>query len=306
MAPKSKPKLVDISRRLSAGTSSSLHIQPTPPWQRPSTPDRTYEVSAFSPDTPMDIPDGGYVPRQSSNGTRLDCIAVDDGLTICDHSNLPNADNIPPKRVLKDKPVSSSRVTITSTSSDGSRTQRQGVSPSVSPRQIDETLQKWWDYEWCLDQLEMSIKEFPKTMLQLTSPVIMFLRQSHENVLIHPFKKIFPNATEKLVDHLCAALLAHHYLVTMAATHHRKRSSSQAPILSRLDSVPEKARVTLGIHFPASSMSNIADQLLGSKSLQLRKGLNRILDKLITNLCGRSDETLKASLMVLIQVLESQ
>lgn len=197
--------------------------------------------------------------------------------------------------------------------------------PAVSPKTVDqETLVKFWDYEWTLDQLEDSIKEFPKYALRLTSPVIILIRQNHENTIIRPFKKIFSTAPENLIDYLCAALIARNYLVSMASSHHHRlnntppshtisqfnnHSNNTSSNLSKLDSVPEKARATLGIAFPTNPSKlnlNIPNQSMGARSLELQKGLDRIVDKLLFSICGRHDETLKASVTVLMQVLESK
>ena len=196
--------------------------------------------------------------------------------------------------------------------------------PSVSPRTVDqETLVKYWDYEWTLNQLEDSIKEFPKYPLRLTLPVIILIRQNHENQYMRPFKKIFTSAQDNLIDYLCAALIARNYLTSMASTHHRlnntppshtisqfqSHGNNTGSNLSKLDSVPEKARATLGIAFPNNPSKlnvNIPNQSMSARSLELQKGLDRIVDKLLFSICGRHDDTLKASVTVLMQVLESK
>jgi hypothetical protein len=306
VARKSKPKLVDISRRSSAGTTLSVQIQPPPSWRRPSTPERAHEISAFSPDTPMELPDSGYVTPQPQRSDDCNDTVPSHGLTHSVYNEMSNAHRISFRSAFKDKPKSA-RACFNSPSSDESRSRQQLASPPLSPRQVDQDIiQKWWDYEWCLEQLESSVKQFPKSMLRLTSPVMIFLRQNHEKALLRPFRKIFGNAPETLLDYLCSALIARNYLVTMAATHQRSGPLTQANNLSRLDSVPEKARATLGISIPSASKFHIADQLLGSRSLELRKGLDRIVDKLIFSICGRADDTLRSSLIVLIQILESQ
>lgn len=337
VASKTKPKLVDISRPSSSGTTYSVPIHPPPSWRRPSTPEQRSinEISAFSPDTPQDIPDSGYVTQQSNRSSDESHEFRDDdydtAFEIAANTGLSEpqckpyfvtsifTDQKPKHRYYmssynRHKPASSHK-----------KNEPPRTPSAVSPKTVDqETLEKFWDYEWTLDQLEDSIKEFPKYALRLTSPVIILIRENHENTLIRPFKKIFTTAQDNLIDYLCAALIARNYLVSIASTHHNRlhdtppshticqfnnHINSTSSNLSKLDSVPEKARATLGIAFPTNPSKlnlNIPNQSMGARSLELQKGLDRILDKLLFSICGRHDETLKASVTVLMQVLESK
>lgn len=335
VASKTKPKLVDISRPSSSGTTFSVPIHPPPSWRRPSTPEQRSinEISAFSPDTPQDIPDSGYVTQQSNRSsdeshefrddeydTAFDVAATTSSSEpTCNVSFVTGifSDQKPKHRCYmssynRHKPTSNHK-----------KDEQPRTPPAVSPKTVDqETLVKFWDYEWTLDQLEDSIKEFPKYALRLTSPVVILIRQNHENAITRPFKKIFSTAPDNLIDYLCAALIARNYLVSMASTHHNRLNSSPpshtisqfnnhsnntSSNLSKLDSVPEKARATLGLAFPTNSSKlnlNIPNQSMGARSHELQKGLDRIVDKLLFSICGRHDDTLKASVTVLMQVLE--
>ncbi|EED13870.1 hypothetical protein TSTA_101100 [Talaromyces stipitatus ATCC 10500] len=342
VASKTKPKLVDISRPSSSGTTFSVPIHPPPSWRRPSTPEQRSmnEISAFSPDTPQDIPDSGYVTQQSNRSSDeshefRDDDYVDTAFDIAPTtaSSEPHCDISFVTSIFSDqKPkhryyMSSYNRHKPSTGHKKDETPR--TPPAVSPKTVDqETLVKYWDYEWTLDQLEDSVKEFPKYALRLTSPVIILIRQNHENTIVRPFKKIFVNAQDNMIDYLCAALIARNYLVSTASTHHRLNNPLTPPSqsiakfhnhgnntnsnLSKLDSVPEKARATLGIALPINPGNNnklnlnIPNQSMGARSAELQKGLDRIVDKLLFTICGRHDETLKASVTVLMQVLESK
>lgn len=323
IASKTKPKLVDISRPSSSGTTFSVPIHPPPSWRRPSTPERRSinEISAFSPDTPQDVPDSGYVTQQSNRSSEEshhfhDDIYMDGPLDIHTSSgppgNLPLAiDLFSEKLSVKNGYVSCYKRQY---APSYSRKDPPRTPPSVSPRTVEqENLAKWWDYEWTLDQLEESIKEFPKQTLRLTSPVIILIRQNHEKALLRPFRKVFSGVPDSLIDYLCASLVAKNYLVSMAATHHKSNDPMTPPLtqtpnnnLSKLDSVPEKARATLGITLPMSNKFQVADRLMGTRSLELQKGLDRIIDKLLYTICGRHDEILKTSVAVLMQVLEDK
>lgn len=337
VASKTKPKLVDISRPSSSGTTFSVPIHPPPSWRRPSTPEQRSinEISAFSPDTPQDIPDSGYVTQQSNRSSDESHEFRDDEYDTAFDIAATASSSEPPCNISfvtsifsdqkpKHRCYMSSYNRHKSTSNH-KKDEPPRTPPAVSPKTVDqETLEKFWDYEWTLDQLEDSIKEFPKYALRLTSPVIILIRQNHENTIIRPFKKIFSSAPDNLIGYLCAALIAKNYLVSMASTHHSRlnnsppshtmsqfnnHSNNTSSNLSKLDSVPEKARATLGIAFPTNPSKlnlNIPNQSMGARSQELQKGLDRIVDKLLFSICGRHDDTLKASVTVLMQVLESK
>lgn len=333
VASKTKPKLVDISRPSSSGTTFSVPIHPPPSWRRPSTPEQRIinEISAFSPDTPQDIPDSGYVTQQSNRSsdeshefrddeydTAFDVAATTSSAPACHVSFMTGifSDQKPKHRCYMSS-YNRHKPTPYYKKDEPPRTP-----PAVSPKTVDqEMLVKFWDYEWTLDQLEDSIKEFPKYPLRLTSPVIILIRQNHENAITRPFKKIFSTAPDNLIDYLCAALIARNYLVSMASTHHDRPSNSPpshtisqfknhasniSSNLSKLDSVPEKARATLGLTFPTNPSKlnlNTPNQSMGARSQELQKGLDRIVDKLLFSICGRHDDILKSSVTVLMQVL---
>uniref|UniRef100_A0A093VBJ9 Unconventional myosin heavy chain 6 n=1 Tax=Talaromyces marneffei PM1 TaxID=1077442 RepID=A0A093VBJ9_TALMA len=331
VASKTKPKLVDISRSSSSGTTFSIPMHPPPSWRRPSTPEQRSinEISAFSPDTPQDIPDSGYVTQQSNRSSDESHEFRDDEYDAAFEIAAIESSSEPPCNLsfmtsifTDQKPKHRyymSSYNRHKPSSSHKKDEPPRTPPAMSPKTVDqETLVKFWDYEWTLDQLEDSIKAYSKYALRLTSPVIILIRQNHENTIIRPFKKIFPTAQDNLIDSLCAALIARNYLVSMASTHHHRLNNTSpshtisqfnttSSNLSKLDSVPEKARATLGLAFPTNPCKlnlNIPNQTMGARSLEIQKGLDRIVDKLLFSICGRHDETLKASVTVLMQVLE--
>lgn len=167
-------------------------------------------------------------------------------------------------------------------------------------------LEKWWDHEWTVDQLEHSVKDFPRNMLKLTSPVIMFLRHNNEKALIRPFRKIFPDVAENLLDNLCSVLIARNYLISLASLNRRNSNFSHKPSLSRLDTVPEKASSVLGMQYSQPTPSRVKNRVLGQKSADLCTDLDRIIDNLIFAICGKQDEHLKSAVLVLAQVLETK
>lgn len=282
----------------------------------PSTPDhRQQEISAFSPDTPLDI-DSGYVTQQScfspadspddkeddyTDATSLSSESVSSTI-VCEKPPLSSERLVPPPKV--DIPTVDASMpepeASPGTSSDLSEKSQK------SEKSEKEQLEKWWDHEWSIDQLGHAVKEFPQCKLKLTSPVIMFLRINDEKSLIRPFRKIFPDAAETDLDCLCATLIARNYIVELSASNRRNSGYSHKRTLSRLDTALESCS-TLGIRFAQALPSQIKDRLLGSRSADIRKGLDHIIEKLLDKICGRpDDETLKSAVVVLAEVLEKK
>ncbi|PWY82229.1 hypothetical protein BO70DRAFT_405574 [Aspergillus heteromorphus CBS 117.55] len=309
VASKTKPKLVDISRQSSPAMSYSL---PTPPHPIPSTPDLgQQEISAFSPDTPMDMSDSGYITHHSCSspdGFRDD--KDDDDYTDADSASESGGETVICKKPTqihinpKSTPKSTPKPDLPPKFSTSPKIQTSPGRSSVTSEK--EELEKWWDHEWTIDQLEHSVKDFPRNMLRLTSPVIMFIRHNNEKALLRPFRSIFPNVAENLLDGLCASLIARNYVVSLASTNRKTNNFSHRTNLARLDTVPEKAASSAGVQFSPATPSRIKERVLGSRSLELRKDLDRIVDNLLFAICGRADETLKSAVLVLAQVLETK
>ncbi|KAJ5766870.1 uncharacterized protein N7511_004486 [Penicillium nucicola] len=320
VASKTKPKLVDIARQ----SSPSIPLPPPPSLQPqivPTTPDqRQEEVSAFSPDTPLDMSDSGYGTRDSGYSIESYDDPKDDDDAYTDPGSL-TSDSVT-STVVCERPESShgeqetfphpairsGSVSPTASSQDLSD------SPVGSSNMSDkeEEKQRLWhhewtldDHEWTLDELDHSVKDFPRHMLRLTSPVIVFLRKNDEKALLRPFRTIFPDVTENLLDCLCAALLARNYLLSLSTINRRKRPVSNRNDSYAVDAVPTKAYSTLGIQIPSGSPAKMTSRLLGSRSADLRRELERIIDNLLFAICGRSDPTLKSAVEVLAQVLET-
>ncbi|RAL10584.1 uncharacterized protein BO97DRAFT_122782 [Aspergillus homomorphus CBS 101889] len=313
VATKTKPKLVDISRQSSPAMSYGL---PTPQHPIPSTPDQgQQEISAFSPDTPLEMSDSGYITHHSCYSPNTyphgkghfddddDDEDEDDDDVYTDVSSLtsePVGDTVEDIKPAPSPELPKSPVKPGVPPKFAASVQ---VSPGRSSTKSEkEELEKWWDHEWTIDQLELSVKDFPRNMLRLTSPVIMFLRRNNERALLRPFRTIFPNVAENLLDGLCAALIARNYVVSLATTHQRK---SQLNPRSRLDTVPEKATAT-STNSNHANPSRIKEQVLGSRSMDLRRDLDRIVEKMLFAICGQAEEHLKSAVLVLAEVLETK
>lgn len=288
---------------------------PTPPQRTvPSTPDhRQHEISAFSPDTPLEMSDSGYITQhcyspqelrkdkedEFTDASSLSAESISDTV-VCD--KMAPAQEIP--KPPKSPPKSPPKPDLKPPSQPLPKAQ---VSPGRSSNASEkEELEKWWDHEWTIDQLEHSVKDFPRNMLKLTSPVIMFLRHNNEKALIRPFRKIFPDVAENLLDNLCAILIARNYLISLASINRRNSNFSHKPSLSRLDTVPEKASSMLGVQYSQPTPSRVKNRVLGTRSAELCKDLDRIVDNLVFAICGKQDEHLKSAVLVLAQVLEDK
>ncbi|KAJ6114498.1 hypothetical protein N7486_000276 [Penicillium sp. IBT 16267x] len=320
--PKNKPRLVDIARQ-------SSPMPPPPsllPHPLPMTPDqRQGEVSAFSPDTPLENPldmsDSGYGTRES--GYSLD--SYEDGKdddAYTDPGSL-TSDSVT-STVIGERPGTAQgerdtfpQPEIRSGSVSPEATPQPDHSPSrrstKSVNDESEEATPWddadheWtldDHQWTLDQLEHSVKDFPRHMLRLTSPAILHVRKSDDKNFLRPFRTIFPEATESLLDCLCAALIARNYLLSLSTIHRHKPSLLARSDIYGIDAIPTKAYSTLGIKLPSGSSGRTKDRVLGCRSSELCRQVEGIIDNLLFAICGRSDGILKSAIEVLAQVLE--
>ncbi|OOO08625.1 hypothetical protein OAory_01099210 [Aspergillus oryzae] len=305
VASKTKPKLVDISRQSSPAMSCSIATPPQPPV--PSTPDLGHqEISAFSPDTPLEMSDSGYAttdpscdspgdpkPDKEDEFIHVSSVGSNNETTIRDK----------PMRKVTSSPKSPPRPDVAQKANSPPKPRRSA--PSSDTAENGE-LKKWWDHEWAMDQLEHSIKEFPRSMLRLTSPVIILIRHTDEKDILRRFRQIFPDAADNLLDGLCAALIARNYVLSLASSKRKIANHCHRPTLSRLDTVPERASAMLGTPLAPSSPSRIRDRVLGSRSGELNKSLDRMIDDLLFAICRKHDATLKSAVLVLAQVLETK
>lgn len=270
----------------------------------PSTPDRRQqEVSAFSPDTPLEIVDSGYA-------THLACFSLEESQDDKEDDDDTDTNSIISESVSStivcEKPASSSERSIPPTKTDqppnATLTPKPDASPGTSSNKSQqEQLEKWWDHEWTIDQLEQSVKDFPESKLKLTSPVIMFLRESDEKSLIRQFRKVFPDAAEYQLDCLCASLIARNYIFELCSNHRRNSGFSY-----RLGVASEKNCPNFGIRFAQTLPSQIKDQVMGSRSTELRKDLDAMVNDMLFAVTGEADETVKSAITVLAQVLEKK
>lgn len=321
----SKPKLVEVTRQSSPSMAPSTtpSIPPPPPSLLPNplpmTPDqRQEEVSAFSPDTPLDMSDSGYGTRESGysmdsyQDSKDDDAYTDPGSLTSDSVTstviCERPESVQGERDRSPQPEIRSG-SVSPKASSSPRTASSGHTSNPSEKDEKRRLldQEWTldDHEWTLGELDHSVKDFPRHMLRLTSPVIVYLRRNDEKVLLRPFRTIFPQVAENLLDGLCAALIARNYLVSLSTLHRRKPSISTRSDPYTVDAIPAKAYSTLGIQLPTGSTGRMKDRALGARSMDLRRQIEGIIDNLLFAICGRVDDTLKSAVEVLAQVLEA-
>lgn len=286
-------------------------IGPSPKPQVPSTPDqRLQETSAFSPETPLEMRDSGHITI--AHRPSFDAIddLPDDNPREDDYSDKgsTNSDSLGSTVICQWKPESALEPPTPAVESEVIPTaapRKPEASPKEDSITADKEQQKRWDHEWTIEQLELSVRDFPRNMLRLTSPVIMFLRANNEKALLRPFRQIFPDVAENILDGLCAVLIAKNWVTSIVTSPRKTSGPSQNRTLSRVDMVPEKALTTLGIHIPRPLPGNLQDGLR-SRSSDLQIDLGKIVDNLLFAMNGRGDETLKSAVTVLAQVLESK
>ncbi|KAL4906874.1 hypothetical protein BDW74DRAFT_129182 [Aspergillus multicolor] len=299
-----KPKLVDISRQSSPAMSYSL---PTPTHTLPATPDHSLpEVSAFSPDTPLEMSDGGYTTHNTASYSKHQSGEEQDNTDL-----NPMTSETASKILMRDTGTKNADGVETEPRpppppkvAPSSEIQASPRAPSTKPDK--QELEKLWDHEWTIDQLEHSVKDFPQNMLRLTSPVVVFLRHNQERALIRPFRQIFPNAPQSLLDSLCAVLIAKNYLLSLPSLNRKTTNTHTRAQMSRLDTVPEKANSVLGMKFAQPQPARIRDQVQDTRISKLYEDLDSIVDNLLFTLRGPHDEALKSAVLVIIQVLETK
>lgn len=304
IASRTKPKLVDISPKSSPSMEYADTIH-SPKHPLPCTPHQhQQEISAFSPETPHDAVDSGFTTQCSFYAEDEDDMEDDDYTETATMDSECMSSTIvgDQSELCLDEPHSPAI-------SDFTLTTNPPPKPGHSPKKMGnmserEQLEKLWDHEWTLDQLEHSVKDFPSNMLRLTSPVIMFIRQNNEQAVLRPYRKIFPSTSENLLGSLCASLIARNHITSLSPPNRSSRFTHSQSLYNF--NIPDKALNTLGIHIPHSSSTHIKDRVFGSRSIALGKELDRIVDYLLFAISGRSDETLKSAVLVLAETLESK
>ena len=321
-----KPKVVTISRPLSLYTSPTLaQKEASNPFDRPTTPERSCpEISAFSPDTPMNnarkslrrswtlqnlfpapLTPRKRVKRQTSSST------------VPERSSSEHTSTL--LHVLDSSPVESrlTRATQTTVSSYAS-TRNLCTPPPIPPSAVDLVA---WDrcqrLESLLERVSQAIETFPDKMLRLDSTSIINIRnqESLDEMHIEALRRIFPHTSPLLLSALAALLIVDLHLSNelhpapsvlglklneACNSSSRHRSMSDECLLD----IPMKARATLGIHLP-----NVAEVRMQERALRKRAETVSICvavqgQKMMEVLCGRFDDTLWKTLKVLVDLIE--
>lgn len=177
------------------------------------------------------------------------------------------------------------------------------LSPASPPSEENKTLMATcWTVGWTLDHLEASMMQIPRPNLTLSSPVIIFVRSTTEKTLLQPFKDIFPSAPIEKLSSLCAAFVAQIYLSSLETSEHANNN----PVITGnvVDGISGKARTRLGLHLSKTSQLRFKERLLRTRGADINARLDEIVDKLLVDVCGTSDSSLKGALVALVQLLE--
>ncbi|OJD18031.1 hypothetical protein AJ78_01923 [Emergomyces pasteurianus Ep9510] len=312
-----KPQLVTILRSSSSRTSvpgkaeASDLAQEFMVFERLSSLSNSLSLSSSGGQSSRPCDDSGYVTQDSysSNGDisplSPDCRTADasPGLLRRQFSFKSQI----PRWIQKTSPLhknhSSFGSAVGSYSSPSTPTPTKFPlrSPASSAEAKKALTAKSWSMAWAVDHLETSIMRSPPD-LTLSSPVIIFVRSTTQTTLLHPFQDIFPSAPIEKLSSLCAAFVAQLYLSSLETSEHTNRS----PIMTShvMDGFSDKARARLGIHLSKMSQLRVKERLLRTRGADICVRLDEIVDKLLVDICGTSDSSLKGALMALVQALE--
>jgi hypothetical protein len=207
--------------------------------------------------------------------------------------------------------------------------------PPVGIQKNDrEIAYRYDENSWILDSLAAYIDDYPNSMLQLNAPVIAHIRhQSHHRSRItgqynyvnvsrsaepflcndkacvsastsaegyhSHFRKVFPYTSDLLVSALFATLIAQKYLSMLAHI----QDQSKPSLFEDLESIPTKARSTLGIHCCEITANQRKEAVLKRIAGKNTKILSQIVDKLLMKICGRVDEFMKRMLESIAELM---
>ena len=126
------------------------------------------------------------------------------------------------------------------------------------------------------------------------------------------FGKIFPGVAGNTLNSLCAILVAGNYLVSLIGSHERTNYPYWEYSLPSIDASSSSSdgaherSAAYGTRFVILLPQQARDRILWSRSVDIRKRLDEVFDKLLCGICGHSDERLKTTMFVLMEVLESR
>lgn len=301
MASKAKPRIVTITQQLPPAMDYY-----SPKLSIPSTPDRCCrEVSAFSPETPTDTSPSDSGSRTSLSSWEFYSDEERNERAISLLLSDESASSFKTCGGSVDMGGGSSSVSRRDSRPDISEASPSPTSPWLSSCLQDKQLEKSWDHEWTLDQLEHAVNNYPDPSLRLATPVIVFLRKNNEKALLRPFRKIFPGISEDLLDCLCAVLIARIYVVSMSSTQRGESCLCHGDYASSID-VLTKSHTSSRSRSHEASPARGHDRTFLSRSALLQKRLDGVLDGMVHSASGRSDEHLKTAILILTQVLETK
>jgi hypothetical protein len=313
-----RPKVVNIPRVISSPTTLTSVFSESQTLDRPSTPTRPYqEISVFSPDTPTvhsrrtsSYSITGLHPAPLTRGYRPRNFASPQRSSPAHSQNIRNS---------LERSFTESQDTFATGSSDYTvRNPMRTPPPVFSPTSDAGAWLRCTKLESILDAVSQAMGTFPDGMLQLDSPAILALRPPHslDEIYIDALQCIFPQTASLLLSALAALLIVDSYLSSLGGTsaslcnlpHYNSKATYDmlAPGLNeRLQDIPIKARVTLGIQLPNLTELEDHDWALRKRASMMAVCVGVQGQRLLEAICGRFDEVTWRVLKVLVETLES-
>jgi hypothetical protein len=168
-----------------------------------------------------------------------------------------------------------------------------------------------------LDELEQFIDDYPCGLLQLDSPVVLQIRDSHslDELHLNRLGKIFPNTNQIHLSALAAILIAQSYLANLRPIHKQVPEPRQRPPISKHcqsaatsnvcpNQTSSKAMTTVGIRLENVTSTRDRAKALEERARGVEGALHAVVQKIMIVVCGKFDELVWRTLMCLVETVE--
>lgn len=288
--------------------------------KRAMTPEHTSQVSKFSPYTPSDTrEDSGYASRLSHEDDSADgnptnyCAPTTPTALPCSFDECYGSTE-PAAATSIIAQNESSAINQDQVGSDRAKLPFHCPPPVLPPDTDQATWDRCRELELILNELNDGVIGCPYTALRLDNPLVMQLRNARfqDDDYLLALRNIFPGAADLLLSALCATLIVALHLASEACASLASAPSVQANFTketldknnNNLNSIPAKARATLGIHLPNATPAQLKERVLRRKAEMVRERLGENVERLIEVICGRCDGVIKRAVSVVVEVAE--
>ena len=298
----------------------------------PKTPEmKLSEISAFSPwDSPSDRRASIQVNRDRPSPLRK---TVNCRYSIQEYTPTRKP-LMPPRKSSAPAPSINVSPTYTSPPLSLSASALESSKTGIQPQPPDEpqpparhehehnpeheVWRKCEDLARILDDLEQFIDDYPSGLLQLDSPVVLQIRDSHslDELHLNRLGKIFPNTNQIHLSALSAMLIAQSYLDKLRPICNQiPEPRQQHPPISKfcqlaassnesLNQIPTMAMTTMGIHLRNFMSARERAKALEKRAKVVEGMLHAVVQKMMIVVCGRFDELVWRTLMCLVETVE--